>query len=361
VKNKKKPTLDLEALINGTLPMEDYGHDDFVPAYRIKPASPRWYWRHRLVQDDLNILAGTQGIGKSQVSCAIAAEATLRGEVVLVISAEDSPETTIVPRLLAAGAELYSQEKGPLVHIWRQTSSWDLEDYKKLQDYVYKLEADLVIIDPVAAYVTAKTDTYKDSHVRQLLSPLRAIGSDQGCTILAVMHLKKGSEQEAINTVGGSIAWTAAPRSVLMVKRLEDDPSGRVLYHAKCNVGAEQPALLFQIEQLEPGELGDWTSSYVRWGAEDSSLDVASAFAPPQLSDKRSTPATPALDKAVQWLKDVLKDGKDHLAHELITASEEAGIKRATLDKAKKVLGTRAENRGGAYYIVWDAATRSGE
>jgi hypothetical protein len=350
---KKRPTLDLEALFNGTLKLEDVGHDDLVPARLIKPTSPKWYWRHRIVQDDLNILAGTQGLGKSQVATAIAAEATQRGESVIILSAEDSPETTIVPRLISAGAVLSSPEQGDLVHIWRQGAEWSLEDFKKLQEYVFSVEASLVIIDPVAAYVTAKTDTYKDAHVRNLLAPLRAIAADQECTNLAVMHLKKGLESEAVNSVGGSVAWTAAPRSVLMVRRLEEDKTARVLYHAKCNVGPEQPALLFEIVPVDFGELGSWASSTVSWGAEDASLDLSASFAV-EVEDRRRSKPSPALDEAIRWLKDRLGDGEWQSTGDLNAAAAEDGLKTGTRDAAKKKLGL--EYKDGNTMVRWPAA-----
>jgi hypothetical protein len=351
----KKSSFDLGALMAGELDVE-YGHDDFTPVREIKPRSPEWYWRQRVVKNDLNILAGTQGLGKSQVATAIASEATQRGEVVLVISAEDSPETTIVPRLISAGAIRYSDERGDLIQIWKQGRPWDLDDAKKLQEYIYRFEASLVIIDPVAAFVTGKTDTYKDAHVRSLLAPLRSIAEDQGCTLLAVMHLKKGMEQEAVNSIGGSIAWTAAPRSVLILTR---DPGGdratdRILWHAKCNVGPEQPALACTVEGVDQGELGDWNSSFIRWGDERPDLDITAALAPRE--DSRSKRPSPALDAALTWLKEQLEDGEWHLSQELNEAAAAAGHAKRTFEKARTTLGVEAKNLQGVWSVRWAGA-----
>lgn len=347
-RKKKEPSIDLAALMDGTLELPDVGHDDFVPMSRIKPASPKWYWRHRLVKNDLNILAGTQGLGKSQVACAIAAEATKRGEVVLVISAEDSPETTIVPRLISAGAESRAEDGSELLYIWRQSGSWTLDDAKKLQEWVHTTEASFVIVDPVAAYVTSKTDTYKDAHVRTLLAPLRAIAEDQECTILAIMHLKKGSEAEAVNNVGGSIAWTAAPRSVLMVRRLDDDKSARVLYHAKCNVGPEQSALMFSIETVEYGELGPWTSSVVQWGDERPDLDIGTTFAPEP--PRSSGPRAYAKEEALKVVREVLSDGEWHPVAELFEAGKQLSIGDKTIIKARTELGAEVRVVDGVWH-----------
>lgn len=345
----RKPKIDLEAVLSGSVNL-DFGHDDLEDAAEVAPRSPRWYWRRRLVAGDLNILAGVQGVGKSQVAVAIAAEGTRAGESVLIISREDSTAEVIVPRLIAAGAD---RSEGK-VHIWRQDRDWDLEQYEKFQDLVRAVDARLVVIDPVAAFVTAKTDTYKDAHVRQLLSPIRAVAENEDCTVLALMHLKKGSEAEAVNNVGGSIAWTAAPRSVLLVRRSEEVDGKRVLYHVKCNVGKEQPALEFTIEDVPFDTMGLFETSYVEWGSERDDLDVQAAFAPRE--DGRKTRATPALDHATEWLisylLDAARNGRVVTSYELNRAREAEGIKDSTWEKARKAVDLKCDVVDGQYTVI---------
>ena len=76
-----------------------------------------WLWSGRLAIGKLTLLAGEAGLGKSQVAIAITAAVTtggnlpcgegnaLRGSVIF-LSAEDSAADTVVPRLMAAGANL---------------------------------------------------------------------------------------------------------------------------------------------------------------------------------------------------------------------------------------------------------------
>jgi hypothetical protein len=73
-----------------------------------------WLWRNRIALGKINQLAGAPGQGKSQLTCLIAALVTtgeLEGELfgtprhIVIASAEDDPEDTITPRLLAAGAD----------------------------------------------------------------------------------------------------------------------------------------------------------------------------------------------------------------------------------------------------------------
>ena len=75
----------------------------------------RWLWDGRLALGTLNLLGGREGIGKSIVECTLAADIT-RGRLpgvyagtpraVIIAATEDSWEYTIVPRLMAAGADL---------------------------------------------------------------------------------------------------------------------------------------------------------------------------------------------------------------------------------------------------------------
>jgi hypothetical protein len=84
-------------------------------ASKIKPARVRWLWQDRLAVGTLALLAGREGVGKSILAYWLVAAITrgvLPGEhlgqpkTVLVAASEDSWEHTIVPRLIAAGADL---------------------------------------------------------------------------------------------------------------------------------------------------------------------------------------------------------------------------------------------------------------
>ena len=74
-------------------------------------------WHNRFIAGRINILAGMGDVGKDVFCCMVAACVTTGrawpdGEpgcvpgVVGIISPEDDPEDTIVPRLIAAGADM---------------------------------------------------------------------------------------------------------------------------------------------------------------------------------------------------------------------------------------------------------------
>jgi hypothetical protein len=86
-----------------------------TPASEIKARRVWWLWDARLAIGTLALLAGREGLGKSILAYTLAAMIT-RGELpgehfgasraVLVAATEDSWSQTIVPRLIAAGADL---------------------------------------------------------------------------------------------------------------------------------------------------------------------------------------------------------------------------------------------------------------
>ena len=84
-------------------------------ASQITPRPVRWLWPDRIPSGALTLLAGREGIGKILVCVHLAAQLT-RGTLpggrsgrpsrVMFATSEDAWEFTMVPRLIAAGADL---------------------------------------------------------------------------------------------------------------------------------------------------------------------------------------------------------------------------------------------------------------
>jgi AAA domain len=106
---------------NGTHKLGDTGHDHRCLISRrasdIMPRDIEFLWVGRLACGKHTCIAGEPGTGKSQLSIAIAAAISTGGEWpcdegraplgnVIMLNAEDFADDTIVPRLIAAGADL---------------------------------------------------------------------------------------------------------------------------------------------------------------------------------------------------------------------------------------------------------------
>ena len=91
-----------------------------------------------------------------------------------------------------------------------------------------------MVIDPVSSYL-GKTDSHKNSEVRDLLEPLSELADRMRVAILSVTHFSKtGSHNttKALHRFIGSIAFTGAARAAFAV--IEDaEHEGRRLFFAR--------------------------------------------------------------------------------------------------------------------------------
>jgi hypothetical protein len=115
-----------------------------TPTDTIKIRPVRWLWQDRLPLGALSLLVGLDGVGKSITALTLAADVTRgrlagdylgRPRAVVVYSADDSRERTILPRLLGAGADL------DLVYLD------PVGDFATIEEDV--VDAALIIVDPM--------------------------------------------------------------------------------------------------------------------------------------------------------------------------------------------------------------------
>jgi RecA-family ATPase len=202
-----------------------------------------WLWEPYIPRGKLTSIEGDPGVGKSWFTMALAAQIS-RGEQlpgvkravepasVLLLTAEDGPADTIRPRLDAVGADVSRVDVIPAV------LPFDAAGVNKLKAEIGALKPALVIIDPIVAYLPEQTDMNSASAVRPILARLAKVAEETGVAIAFVRHLAKGNRDKAIYRGLGSIDFTAACRSVLMVGFDPNDGDKRVVAHGKSNLAA---------------------------------------------------------------------------------------------------------------------------
>ena len=328
----------------------------------IAPEETRWLWPGRIPAGMLSIVGGDPGLGKSTLTCAMAAIVSTGGTWpdggsceaggVLWLSAEDDPSRVLVPRLVAHGADL--SQIVLLDGVRRVTGG--AVDHPSLADDLPQLAAAiervpkcrLIIIDPISAYL-GRVRGNDNGEVRGLLTPIKALAEQSGAGVVLVQHLNKSMSTNATHRMTGSIAFVGAARTGYLVVRDPDDEQRRLFLCAKSNIGPEPSGLGFTIAGDPPRIVFD--NKPVHMGAAEALAAAGGVDA-----EDRS-----ALAEAVDWLQERLSAGGVP-AKTVIDDAKSAGIKKRTLDRAKTVLKVKPKRVPGAW--VWslpdDADAREG-
>lgn len=249
--------------------MSDMARAADVPTRRVY-----WLWKNLAALGKLTILDGRPGIFKSGMLLDIAARVTtgrdmptgpsglMYAENVLICSAEDDPEDTIVPRLIGAGADL------DRVFFYD-----DLEipaGMEALQEKIVEVDAVLVVIDPLAAFVDGRFDLNHDQKSRRALKPLAEVAKATKAAIWGLRHVKKATDVSAQDAGSGNIAVGGAARSNLLAGRDPDKADHFVLASIKNNLGTRPASLGYHIEQalIETSDGGSTVVPKIIWDGE---------------------------------------------------------------------------------------------
>lgn len=331
-------------------------------ASEITPRPTRWLWEDRLPLGSFTLNAGREGIGKTTLSYTLGADITkgrLPGacfghpRTVIVAATEDSWEHTIVPRLMAADADLTRVARVDVttsdgVDSWLQLP----RDNSELLRVVRETEAVLIILDPLISRLASKLDTHKDADVRQALEPLVHLADKTGAVVMGIIHVNKGASRDPLNMVMGSRAFTAVARAVLFVAENPEKEDTRVLGQPKNNLGrCDLPTRVFSIENKLVGTTveGQIFSGKLKWeGETDRTIR--------EIVEEQSDSSTDhsAVREAVDWLADYLKQQHGLAESALLKAEgKRAGHSESTLKRARKKLRVRTESAGFPRKTWW--------
>jgi RecA-family ATPase len=212
-------------------------------------------------------VAGEPGTGKSLISDYAAAALTTGGHwpcgegraptigSVIILSAEDGAADTIVPRLMAVGADLDRVHIVSAVGIpdgnGRRTFNLQT-DIALLEEKIVEVgDVVLVIIDPISSYL-GKTDSYRNAEVRGVLEPLSDMADRTKVAVLSITHFSKANSknvQKALHKFIDSIAFTAAPRACFAVIEDPEDADRLFFLYVKGNNAAPPQGLAYRKEQ----------------------------------------------------------------------------------------------------------------
>ena len=296
-------------------------------------------WPGVLFKRKVALVAGEPGLGKSLFSCDVAArlsraknwpggEAPVIGPAaVIMLSGEDDAEDTIIPRLIAAGADLLK------VHIISdvvesregELCALSIDGHmKSIHAEMLKQKAALLIIDPISAFL-AERDSHRDSSVRALLNKIRQFAVEGNYAVLLISHFNKPGEKvsSAVHRVMGSLGFVAAARSVYAVVKDPGDPDKKLLLPIKNNLGPDTDGFRFRIKvdhkrKIVPRPVRlQWDKEVI----EETMIDEVLAKPSPR---KEATKAKEK--KAREWLRTAFKPGDEMLSTEFHKIGKQKGV-----------------------------------
>jgi putative DNA primase/helicase len=313
-----------------------------VPAASITPESVEWIWPGRLAVGALSNIVGLPDQGKTLMFCELTGRLSIGSlmppaprragdkdpQRVLILTLEDSLSTTMVPRLMKAGANL------ALVDFVQMVRNADgepslltlAEDLDVLATALDTTRYALVVVDGITGYLGG-AKTHNDADVRRVLAPFAALLDRAKVAGLSVMHPPKTVSNLAYYA-GGSVAFTAIPRVTLGVAPDPNDDSvspRRLLMKIKGNLYGPVPTLAYRIVADGPADV-----PWIEWELDPVTVDMADVLDPPKEKPEDRNTRRACED----WLRVYLAEGPRH-STEVEAAAKQAGFKPRTIERAK--------------------------
>jgi len=331
-------------------------------ANTIKAQSIEWMWPGLFAFGALGLLGGAAGVGKTQAALGIAAivsrggtwptgEQATAGNV-LVFETEDDAASVVIPRLLAAGADMDRIAVG--------SASFDLSggigalaaEAKRLGN------VRLIVLSPFRRFL-GNSENVGTLAVRDALAPLLTWATENRVAILGIAHPLKGKEHlpgfagdPALVEVARA-AWSIIPdpadRNPILKHR------ARVMVAAKANLAPDGLTLRYKIEGADVGGIA---TSRIVWQSGDNAASAPHGDERQERAMQRAKRAAPASSAragrvdASEWLRIALASGP-RLATELKRDAMAAGIGKGTLYRAGENIGVTIEGDGNFRVCTW--------
>ncbi len=289
-KSTRKVLEGFNEYMNLTRKPNNPDHPDPTPAINVQASgiflsevqtqAVQWLWQRRIPLGKITILDGDPGVGKSLIATNIAACVSTgrpmpdgtpgkQGGVIL-IAPEDSAEDTLKPRLEAAGGNplqvllLNTVEGFDAKRVRIGECPFSLSHHLEiLEDKIKRVQALLVIFDPLMAILGHNIDSSRDQDVREVFTPLAQLAERTGCAMLIIRHLNKGSADNPLYRGAGSIGIIAAARMGLIVAHHPDDEHLRILATTKNNLSKPASNLTYQVVENQHAV------PYIQWLGEN--------------------------------------------------------------------------------------------
>ena len=172
-----------------------------------------------------------------------------------------------------------------------------------------------------------------------VLKKLGMIAEKYQCAVILIGHMNKASGSKSTYRGLGSIDIQATARSVLLVARLRDKPSIRIMAQDKSSLAPAGDAIGFEMTE-------DRGMTCI--GPYDITID--------ELLMGNEGRGKKKLDIAENFIKEFFAGGNEIASNDILEEAAKRGIKRNTLLSAKKKLGIRSgkgKQEDGTTFWTW--------
>lgn len=236
-----------------------------TPASQIRTRRQKWFWApyagHGVIpRGTASIAAGKGGEGKTTFMLhlvALGSRGILPGDMhgtkmsTIIIGPEDDWDTVMVPRLVAAGADLNRIYK---ISVQNITDTFTQErsirfplDVDMITEAVELSGAKMIIIDPAPALMQGDMNKVQD--VRGSYEPLIALAQEKELALVLINHFGKGGGSVSAK-LSGSHAWRDLTRSYLAFAT--DEATGeRIFSQDKNNYAESKGSYKFALESVD--------------------------------------------------------------------------------------------------------------
>lgn len=352
----------------------------------VEPKRVEWLWKGWLPLGKLSLFEGESDVGKSTVTLSWASivstgarwpeTVTADGQTmisqhdpagVVLVGVEDSNADTVVPRLIAAGADLRRVHSlaRPVDTEGNAKPFTIPDDINWLRRAIVEADAKLVVIDPISACLPENAKHGVDSSIRRILMSLVDLAEETGAAIVMIRHFNKSAGMSAKNRGGGSVAYTALVRSVLQANQLvmpTENGATHAIALAVGNLSKKLKSLTYTLEDAprlaalpSPEDDGLGVAVVKYCGTTDLNADQLVGADGAKVSDARKT--APMRDDAEEALREVLENGDpQEMKPTIAKVMDITGCSQATVKNAAKALGILKERHyenGKVKYWTW--------
>jgi putative DNA primase/helicase len=331
-----------------------------VSADNIPAERKVWLWEQRIPANKITLFSGKGERGKSTVAIDLAARVsrgadwpdgaknTMGPRKVLMLATEDDPADTIIPNLIAAGADCSMIKIHRKLTIKTQKHGKEKKTRRALQlkediavlQQAMKENPDfaLIVMDPITGYF-GDVNVNADKEMRPLMEKLQNMCAAAKVAVIAIIHYNKNIELDSVQRIGGAGSVANVPRAIWNFASDPENEDEFLMSRAKGNTMRLKTGMRYKMAQVDV-PLSDGTVDQcprIEWlGTHDMNADAVDQVAK-EASQEGGTSDVTKIGKARLLISAELASGK-RLARELYALGEKQDIGERTMQRACREL-----------------------